>query len=126
VRGRVADEGPPLLIDCARAEDGAASLDAVTLELGIVFHPAAEQLRAEWPTVGHAQVWDDLDRFVDGCPVAEFIRACRAWAIEVAEGRREVLAVTYSVATRHLKFPDVDHSVALAIAKRAVEAFDEV
>lgn len=114
-------DGVPVLIDFGRTGIATASLDAVTLEFSILFHPDAEGLRGQWPTVEQAARWDEYDHYTAGCPAPDLVRLCREWAYEVAGGDREVLANVYAFAVRQMKYPDADKALAFAIAYRAAE-----
>jgi len=53
------------------------------------------------------------------------VKACRAWAHEVAAGGREVLASAYAYLVRQLKYPDTDKLLAqrlLESVKNAIYA----
>jgi hypothetical protein len=106
--------GSAVLIDYGDVAEGPASLDPVTLELSVLFCPQTIPLMG-WPAHEQAQRWGNTDVFLDGCPAAEFIRACRAWAFEVSAGQREVAAVAYSYLMRQLKYPDTDKELVLAL-----------
>lgn len=109
----------PLLIDFAAVGIASASLDPLTLELSLLFHPACRDLFPGWPSMDQAERWDDLDAFTAGCPAASFIRTCRDWAFNVEAGDNAVFATAYSYAVRQLKYADTDHARAVAIARSA-------
>jgi len=109
----------PLLIDFAEVGIATASLDPLTLELSLLFHPACKSLYPGWPSMEQAQQWDDLDAFTSGCPGADYVRACRKWAFEIEAGDNAVFASAYAYAVRQLKYPDTDHNLAAAIAHSA-------
>jgi CheY-like chemotaxis protein len=109
----------PLLIDYASAGIAPASLDPLVLELSLLFHPTCRSLCPKWPTLEQAKHWDDLDVFTAGCPLEKFIRACRRWAVDAESRDKGRYATVYAFAVRQLKFPDVDHSVAVAVAEAA-------
>lgn len=113
--------GVPVLIDYGRTGWRIASYDPVTLELCLAFHPDGRVIVGEWPTLGQVERFDDLDFYVATCPCAEYVRACRSWAHDVANGDREVWLAVLGLALRQLRFPDTPHTVALAYAKRASE-----
>jgi DNA-binding NarL/FixJ family response regulator len=113
----------PMLIDYGRSGPATASLDAVTLEISAVLHPAAGLALGEWLDDGRAEQWPDLDTYVAGCPIEPFIRACRAWAEQVSVAKREVLATGYAYALRQLRYPnDVDPQLAAALSLGAARA----
>lgn len=100
----VNQDDEPTLIDYGEVGKAPAALDPLTLELSICFHPGMNAAFATWPSVDQAQVFLDLDRYLDGCPVPEFVKACRAWAVEVAAGERELLACAYAYSMRQTKY----------------------
>lgn len=102
------------LIDYGDVGDGPASLDPITLELSILFHPDAPSMAA-WPSNEQARAWGDLDVYLANCPFAQFVRECRAWALRVAAGNREVAATAYSYVVRQLKYKDTNKERALAL-----------
>ncbi len=116
----VDSQGDPVLIDFGSVGRATASLDPVTLELSLLFHPAGRALMGSWPTIDHARHWNDLETYLIGCPVAAFVRACRNWAFEVAGGGREVYANVYGYAIRQIQYPDVNRELGLAVAECAI------
>ena len=48
------------------------------------------------------------------------MRACRAWAVEVAASEQEVLAVAYGYALRQLKYDDTDKVLARAVIRACI------
>jgi hypothetical protein len=111
----VSNTGVPTLIDYGDVGDGPSSIDPVTLELCLFFHPQGPLKTDKWPTTAQAQKWGDLDFYLTGCPYPEFVTACREWALRVAAGEREVAAVAYSYLVRQLKYPGVDKERVLAL-----------
>jgi len=103
------------LIDYGDVADGPASLDPVTLELSLLFHPDAPARAGAWPSADQARSWGDLDIYLEGCPFPEFVRECRNWALRVGAGNREVAASAYSYIARQLKYVDTDKARALAL-----------
>ena len=103
------------LIDYGDVGDGPASLDPVILELSLFFHPDAPDLGSVWPSIEHAKAWGDLDFYLHHCPFPQFVQECRAWAISVAAGNREVAASAYSYLVRQLKYEDTNKERALAL-----------
>jgi len=103
------------LIDYGDVGDGPASLDPVTLELSILFHPDAAGRVGVWPSTEQARRWGNLDDYLEGCPFSEFVRECRNWALRVAAGNREVAVSAYSYLVRQLKYDDTDKERALAL-----------
>jgi hypothetical protein len=105
---------PAVLIDYGDVGNGPASLDAITLELCLLFHPQRIDMGG-WPTLEQAKQWGSLDAYLDGCPAAEFTRECRAWATRVAAGQREIAASAYAYLFRQLKYADTNKVLALAL-----------
>lgn len=116
----VARDGSSVIIDYGEVGEGTVSLDPVTLEFSLLFHPKGP-LRpvgaafGTWPTKAQAAAWGDLDRYVDGCPAEAFVRQCRTWAHRLAAGRREIAATAYSYLVRQLKYDDTNKDLALAL-----------
>lgn len=109
-------QGEPTLIDYGEVRRANAALDPVTLELSAVFHPAMVRRLAGWPTDVQARAWADLDAYCDGCPIEDFVRECRAWAVDVSEGDAELLATAYAFATRQIKYGESTLHLATAVA----------
>src|SRR5262249_32626923 len=76
--------GHAMLIDFGNAGHSYASVDPVTLELSTVFHLQAARLPRTWPTEALFANWPNVEAFAVGCSFAQFVRACRAWALAVA------------------------------------------
>jgi CheY-like chemotaxis protein len=110
----VSSSGNAVLIDYADVGDGPASLDPVTLELSLIFHPQGP-LKGLWPATDHAQVWGTIDAYAAGCPAAPFIHECRDWAVRVAAGKREIAASAYAFLIRQLKYGDTNKELILAL-----------
>jgi hypothetical protein len=94
-----------------------AALDPVTLELSVLYHPAMIGRLDGWPSLDQARVWRDLDAYCVGCPVEGFVRACRAWAVEVSAGEQEMLASAYAYSMRQVKYRDGASELARAVAE---------
>jgi CheY-like chemotaxis protein len=110
----VSPDGNVLVIDYGDVGHGSAGYDPVTLELSAVLQ-ANPTLGPEWPTAEACRQWHDLDAYVVGCPMPEFIRACRAWSESLTVGRRELAACAYSYLLRQLKYQDTDKERILAL-----------
>jgi CheY-like chemotaxis protein len=117
----VDERNEPTLIDYGEVRRAHAALDPVTLELSILFHPAMIGKLGDWPTEEQAANWIDLDQFCVGCPVEDYVRACRAWATRVAVDEDELLAAAYCYAVRQVKYADAPTAVAIAVARGAFE-----
>lgn len=111
----LASDSGTTLIDYGDVSDGPASLDPITLELSLLFHPDAPDTAGQWPTIEQARAWGNLDAYLPGCPFSLFIRPCRDWALHVAAGNREMAASAYSYLVRQLKYKDTDKDLALAL-----------
>lgn len=103
------------LIDYGDVGEGPASLDPVTLELSLLFHPSAPGKVGTWPSVEQAKAWGNLGVYLDSCPFPEFVRECRGWTLRTAAGKREVAASAYSYLVRQLKYKDTNKDRALAL-----------
>lgn len=103
------------LIDYGDVDRGPASLDPVTLELSLLFHPDSPDRTGLWPSADQARRWGDLDAYLEDCPFPEFVRECRNWALRVAAGNREVAVSAYSYLARQLKYDDTDKDRTLAL-----------
>jgi len=117
-------DGGAELVDYGDVGEGPGSLDPVTLELSLLFHPDKPENDA-WPSAEQARFWGDLETYVEGCPFAEFVRRCRGWAIRAAAGNREVAASAYSYLARQLKYDDTDKSLAAALLEGVRRFYDE-
>jgi hypothetical protein len=115
----VNDACKPVLIDYTDVRRTTGCLDPVTLELSAVFHPAAQAARRGWPSEDQARSWHDLDAFVAGCPYEAYVRACRAWMMEVASSREEIDAVVIAYCLRQLRFDGCPRSIADALIEQA-------
>jgi CheY-like chemotaxis protein len=112
-------DGLPMLIDFGRVGTATNAIDPITLELSIVFHPDAKIELGGWPTTAQAENWTDLSAYVEGCPIAAYITACRNWANSVNRGDRELDAIVYGYALRQLRFAETPHELAAAYASGA-------
>lgn len=121
----VAATGKTNLVDYGEVGDGPASLDPVTLELSLLFHPNAPGAAGPWPTAEQATAWGDLAAYLHGCPFSQFVRECRAWALRVAAGKREVAASAYSYLVRQLNYRDTNKERALALLDGVRSFYDE-
>jgi CheY-like chemotaxis protein len=112
-----------VLIDYGDVRDGPASLDPVTLELSLLFHPQGLGTD-EWPSLERARQWGSIGDYLEGCPAAEFIHECREWAGRVAAGNREIAASAYSYLIRQLKYDDTNKDLALALLQGVKSFYD--
>jgi predicted NACHT family NTPase len=100
-----------------------ASFDPVTLELTLLFHPMGRGIRSAWPSERQAREWSDLDKYLLHCPIPEFVRACREWAMAVCPGAREIYSNVSAYSVRQLKYLDTDHDLASALISSAISSF---
>lgn len=112
-----------LLVDFGNVGTAVASLDPIQLELALVFHPALVPVRKGWPTLRHAQAWEDLDEYVQDCPFADVVRECRTWAFQAGQSDFAVFANAYAYAIKQLKHGTTDRAISLAIARSAMHRF---
>ena len=112
------------LIDYGDVGPGPASLDPITLELSLLFHPASPCAKDEWPSLDQAREWGDLDAYLINCPFPRFLSECREWAVRAGAGRREVAASAYSYLLRQLKYDDTDKTLSLALLDGVLAFFD--
>lgn len=110
----VSPEGNVLVIDYGDVGLGSAGYDPVTLEFSAVLQ-ANPTLGPDWPTADACRKWHDLDAYLLGCPMPEFVRACRAWSDSLTVGKRELAACAYIYLLRQLKYPDTDKKRILAL-----------
>lgn len=116
----VTEDGSPLLIDFARVGLATTALDPITLEVSAVLHPDAGLDLGGWPTIDQAKRWPSSS-YLEGCPILPFIEACHRWLDDVVRGDRERDSTLYAYALRQLRFPDLDHPLAIGYASGAVE-----
>ena len=113
------------LIDYGDICEGPASLDPVTLELSLLFHPNAPDRAGAWPSAEQARRWGDLDAYLEGCPFPQFVGKCRDWALRTGAGAREVAASAYGYLVRQLKYGDTDKDRAVALLVGVRTFYDE-
>lgn len=120
----VAENGTPVLIDYGDVGPGPRSLDPISLEFSLIFHPESPIVNGAWPSREQAERWFDLDAYLVDCPMPRFVAATRAWAERAAAGRRELAATAYSYFLRQLKFPTTDGQRALAFLEGCRSLYD--
>lgn len=118
----VNEQGEPTLIDYGEVMPANAALDPVTLELSVLYHPAMAGRLGGWPTLEQARLWKDLESYCAGCPVEDFVRACRGWAVEVSAGQAEILASAYAYSMRQVKYRDDASEMARHVADGCFDA----
>ena len=111
--------GNPAVIDFGNVGRAPSCIDPIVLELSVLFHKDSPFQGNSWPTNAQSEAWFDLEEYLPGCPVPNFIRKCREWANEA--GRPADLSpVVYAEAVRQLKYEDTNHDRALGIARAAI------
>jgi CheY-like chemotaxis protein len=111
----VSADGAIVLIDYGDVGEGPASLDPVTLELSLLFHPQSPLAGSGWPSQEEAAQWGNLDEYLRRCPSPIMVSECRQWALRVAAGNREIAASAYGYLVRQLKYKDTDKNLVLAL-----------
>lgn len=104
-----------VLIDYGDVGEGPKSLDAITLEFSLLFHPKSPFVNGQWPSKQQAAEWFDLDRYLVDCPCPRFVKSTRRWATAAAAGNREIAATAYAYFMRQLKYDTTDGTLALAL-----------
>ena len=113
------DAGRAVIIDFGNVGPAPSCLDPLLLELSILFHGDSPFRNDSWPTSLQAEAWFNLEEYLIGCPVPEFIRKCREWAYEAC-GQDDLAPVVYAESVRQLKYQDTNHHRALGIARAAM------
>ena len=121
----VSSNGSIVLIDYSDVGEGPASLDPITLEMSVLFHPESTVSYKEWLANDQVKDWGDLDRYLTNCPVQEFVSECRQWAFRVAAGRREVAASAYAYLIRQLGYDDTNKELAMSLLKAIRQFYNE-
>lgn len=111
--------GKAVVLDFGNVGPAPACLDPVILEQSVLFHSRSPFRNSPWPTIEQTEVWFNIEEYLRNCPIPNFIKKCREWAVEVG-GSPGFPWVVYSEALRQLKFDDTDHDRALGIARAAV------
>lgn len=104
-----------VLIDYGDVGDGPKSLDAITLEFSLLFHPKSPFVNGRWPSEQQAAQWYSLDEYLKDCPCPRFVSSARKWATDAAAGDREIAATAYAYFIRQLKYDTTDGARALAL-----------
>ena len=112
------------LIDYSDVGFGPASLDPITLELSLLFHPRNAHRDSAWPSAEMAERWGDVEAYARGCPYERFVHVCRGWARQVGAGNREIAASAYAYLLRQLKYADTDKRLALSLLEGVVSFYD--
>lgn len=107
------------IIDYGDVGDFVATLDIVTLELSVFFHPASSG-RAEVNALkGLVTYWFDDGRLAAG-GFPRWLLDLRAWARAVALSHLEYASVVLAYSARQLKYADTDHGLARILIDAAV------
>ena len=93
-----------VLIDFESVRPAPTPLDAVSLELSMLFHPEAPLWPGDWPTLSQLEQWADIEAYVAACPFPLFVRSCRAWATATARATRDILACAYAYIASQARF----------------------
>ncbi len=102
------------LIDYGDIKEGALTIDPITLECSFLFHPDGIADN-DWPKMEHIEEWENIEKYIEGCPVADEISFCRSWAEEIRGSKRELAATLYSYALRQLKYKDTNKEIAIGL-----------
>ncbi|MCA9470885.1 MAG: response regulator [Nitrospirales bacterium] len=108
------EQSTATLIDYGDIKEGPATIDPVTLEFSLFFHPDAASI-SNWPSIEQARKWFDLEEYIKDCPIPQVIKFVREWTRSVEAGRRERAASAYSYLLRQLKYTDTDKGLAIAL-----------
>ncbi|MDN7603915.1 response regulator [Burkholderia gladioli] len=120
----VDEDSNPILIDFGDMSDGPASRDPLTLEFSAFFHVDGPLRRKKWPGAAATLAFTDVNAYLENCPAASFVRACRAWAENRTASQREKLAVAYAYFVRQLKYEDTDKDLIKNLLQGVKIAFD--
>lgn len=112
------------LIDYGDVGLASAALDPIALEMSFLFHKDGPK-ESRSRTLEQLRLWSVVEEFGDGSHYAPVLRQCRSWASRTAP-RETVLATAYAHAVRQLKYSDVSHEEALAVAYSAGRALLEL
>ncbi len=113
-----------VMIDFGSVGRFPACLDPIALELSLLFHPEGHEIVKDWPSAANAEHWNDLDKYLEKCPQAAYVRACREWAVQLSAGSRELYATVYGFCIKQLGYKDTDKDLALRIIQCAIDAFN--
>lgn len=117
------DRSSATLIDYGDVSEGSVTLDPITLECSFLFHP--DIIKYDWPTKTDIENWEDIDKYIENCPIAEDIRFCREWAKKIGTGPRELAACLYSYSLRQLKYEDTNKEIALNLLQASRRIYDQ-
>lgn len=114
--------GTPILIDFGDVGFNYTSLDPITLEMSLIFHPdcvVSEVSHEIRPSINN---WPNIDQYCQDNPFKEVIKYCRNWAYDISGDDKSVLAAGYAFAVRQLKYDTVSADETIVLIKRIVEA----
>lgn len=117
------DKSSATLIDYGDVSEGPITLDPITLECSFLFHP--DTIKYEWPTKTDIESWENINKYIENCPIAEDIRFCREWSNRIGAGPRELAACLYSYSLRQLKYEDTNKEVALNLLQASKRIYDQ-
>ena len=110
------ESGTPIVIDFGNVGPAPTCIDPIILELSVLFHRDSPLRSISWPTEEQAEAWFDLEEYLRGCPVPEFIKECANGLMKQAD-QANCRRVVYAEAVRQLKYKDTNRERALAIAR---------
>lgn len=111
------------LIDYGDVSEGPITIDPITLECSFLFHPATTKYG--WPTKTDIENWENLNKYIENCPIAEDIRFCREWAKNIGTGSRELAACLYSYSLKQLKYTDTNKEIALNLLQASRRIYNQ-
>jgi len=119
--------GSPILIDFDDEKMASRLVDPVTALLSPLFHRASPIRDGQWPTPDQCSALG-TERFLDDCPIPEWVGGCQDWLADAATSDREIWSIVFGYAARQLKYPDVVSSAAakghaISLATAAAEFF---
>lgn len=115
----------PMMIDFGDIGVAPAPVDPVTLELSVLFSPSGPARGTEWGRTVTGAAWSSIDTFVVGSPFEEFLRECRAWAVET-DSMASIYATVYAHALRQLKYEAAPRAFVLALCEAVVARLREI
>lgn len=119
------EQGKATLIDYGDVKEGPISIDPITLEFSLFFHPDGYDFEEKWPSNEQAKKWYDLQEYIKGCPIPEIIKFIREWTRVVEAGKRERAASSYAYLLRQLKYGDSNKDLILALLEGAKNLYEE-
>jgi hypothetical protein len=114
----VNSRGEPVVIDYGEVGRATPSLDPVTLELSVIFHPAAPD--HGWPTEARIASFFDDDAYESDCPYVEFLRTCRSWSATAQASHEERAATALAYVLRQLQYGNPTIPLARALMLAAI------